>query len=789
MLALSKHLEQQHEIEVCQQQLSFKTFDEFTRWKVTEEDKCNSYYVQQTAPKVYGTTKHLYLYCNRFGSTRFRGKGERHIKVQGSCKAGKTCIANMKIKEDVTGKVIVDYCSTHTGHSIQLCHLPIPDSIKHTISAKLHQGVSVDKILDDIRNDLITKKSIGREHLIQRQDILNLQKEINIHGIRKHANDLASTCAWVEDLKKQEYNPVLLFKPQGEEQNDAMNDIGCDDFILAIQTEFQRDAMLQYGNKAILMDATHGTTQYDFLLISLLVIDDHGEGIPAAWAITNREDTAILVQFLKAVHSQVGDIETAAFMSDCAEQYFNAWQGTFTTTEKTKKLLCTWHVDRAWRKSLNTHVSNTQQQIEIYHQLRVMLEERDQSEFTVRLQQLMSFLNENQKEFYEYFRTQYAVKTNEWATCFRVGTIVNTNMFVESFHRLLKVVYFNSRQNRRVDNLLHTLLRIARNLVYQQLRKVEVGKLTHRRCEINKRHKAAQDFNITSNVRLHKEKNDTWTIESLTNKGKQYTIEKLNVQCSCALKCFECGICIHTYSCTCLDATLHCTICKHVHLLSMSDASTDNSTESQADNDKEFSGKGEHTINTQVESSVDFSTHAYFTDVLNRDGPIQNTIASAFQEVTQLNQEVLALAKECHDDSDINTLKTVQTHLKSARSVMLAAKRHRPLELGCLQPSAKKMAPNALHTKQDRFFSTKKKAGPSRSRIAKPSNNQLQNTKMQMTNTDIQVCGICWKQDDKGKDTEIKWLQCDLCSLWIHATCTKGFRSNTDGKYTCSNCI
>ena len=78
------------------------------------------------------------------------------------------------------------------------------------------------------------------------------------------------------------YDPVLLYKPQGTEQGDDMNDIGRDDFILVIQTEFQRDAMKQFESKAILMDATHGTTQYDFLLISLLVIDDHGEGIPVA---------------------------------------------------------------------------------------------------------------------------------------------------------------------------------------------------------------------------------------------------------------------------------------------------------------------------------------------------------------------------------------------------------------------------------------------------------------------------------------------------------------------------
>ena len=80
--------------------------------------------------------------------------------------------------------------------------------------------MSVDKILDDIGNDLMTNKSIGREHLIQRQDILNLQKEINLHGITKDANYLTSTCAWVEELRQQEYDPVLLFKPQGVEKNE-----------------------------------------------------------------------------------------------------------------------------------------------------------------------------------------------------------------------------------------------------------------------------------------------------------------------------------------------------------------------------------------------------------------------------------------------------------------------------------------------------------------------------------------------------------------------------------------
>ena len=60
------------------------------------------------------------------------------------------------------------------------------------------------------------------------------------------------------------------------------------------------------------------------------------------------------------------------------------------------------------------------------------------------------------------------------------------------------------------------------------------------------------------------------------------------------------------------------------------------------------------------------------------------------------------------NDYDLNTLKTVQTHMKSAQSVMQAAKRHRPSQLESLQPSAKKLAPNVLHEKQVRFVFNKK---------------------------------------------------------------------------------
>ena len=54
----------------------------------------------------------------------------------------------MKVLSDkITGSVTVEYCSTHTGHSVDLAHLPISSEVRHSIASKLYDGVSVDTIL------------------------------------------------------------------------------------------------------------------------------------------------------------------------------------------------------------------------------------------------------------------------------------------------------------------------------------------------------------------------------------------------------------------------------------------------------------------------------------------------------------------------------------------------------------------------------------------------------------------------------------------------------------------
>ena len=53
---------------------------------------------------------------------------------------------------------------------------------------------------------------------------------------------------WVDSMEDQwKDNPVIVFKQQGKEQSGDLNDLSKDDFLVAIQTSFQRDMLKREG--------------------------------------------------------------------------------------------------------------------------------------------------------------------------------------------------------------------------------------------------------------------------------------------------------------------------------------------------------------------------------------------------------------------------------------------------------------------------------------------------------------------------------------------------------------
>ena len=85
-------------------------------------------------------------------------------------------------------------------------------------------------------------------------------------------------------------------------------------------------------------------------------------------------------------------------MSDDAEQYFNAWQGVFGGSD-TRKVICVWHVHRAWRKAIKEYVVLKEDQVTIYHLLCTLIMEREEAKFRTLLQEFLTYIFNNHERF------------------------------------------------------------------------------------------------------------------------------------------------------------------------------------------------------------------------------------------------------------------------------------------------------------------------------------------------------------------------------------------------------
>ena len=295
ILKLESHLKNQHKIALESKELEFDTWKEFCEWKEEEEKSTHSWYVQKCAPQQRQDNKHWYFYCNRAGKYEPRGESQKCIKSQGTSKAVHHCSAYIKATHSITtNKVFVRYNGTHYNHEKQLGHLRIDSQTRNVIASKLQQGVCSQRILDDMR-EITETSAISRKHLITRKDICNIQRQFNIEGIRKHPNDMISVSSWVEEMEVLEYNPVLLFKQQGEMPFEACEGLKPQDFLLVLQTEFQKDMLCANVCKGVCIDTTYKINDYEFNLITIMVLDDFQEGIPVMWALSSREDKVALV--------------------------------------------------------------------------------------------------------------------------------------------------------------------------------------------------------------------------------------------------------------------------------------------------------------------------------------------------------------------------------------------------------------------------------------------------------------------------------------------------------------
>jgi hypothetical protein len=217
----------------------------FDQWKSKFEQETHTSFIRATGKKVVSGKCITYYYCNRSGYFNPTGQNCRGLKSQGTAKINSYCTAAIVlIKSDVCTHLQAKIWSTHHGHSITLGYLRLQRNDRFHIAAKLSQGVTFERILDDIRESI--GDTVNRIHLTTRKDIQNIERAFGLRETKKHQDDATSVSLWVQEMAKSTLNPVLLYKTQGQNEFSECPNLKQEDFMLVLQTPNQKQLLHPY---------------------------------------------------------------------------------------------------------------------------------------------------------------------------------------------------------------------------------------------------------------------------------------------------------------------------------------------------------------------------------------------------------------------------------------------------------------------------------------------------------------------------------------------------------------
>ena len=81
---------------------------------------------------------------------------------------------------------------------------------------------------------MVFKSNVKRKHLVSKQDCYNKRKKLSCNTSR-HADDAISVNILINELQNEDYNPIVIYRPQGAPDPDVP--FSEDQFVLAIQTK------------------------------------------------------------------------------------------------------------------------------------------------------------------------------------------------------------------------------------------------------------------------------------------------------------------------------------------------------------------------------------------------------------------------------------------------------------------------------------------------------------------------------------------------------------------------
>lgn len=557
------HFADVHDVKLETQSLKFPSQAQFLEWKSIVEKEERSRYVKCRGIRKRKTGGTVKYYCHREGSYSSKSVGKRHIKSQGSNKINSCCPAEMKVSISVSGEVEVDFVSTHFGHDFDLSRLHLDKSERQMIAQKLSENIPFDAILNTLCSSVPCDQKFGRIHLLTKKDLQNIARDYKIEGeASRLSNGECNIHSWIRDVEATT-NIVRFFKPSGTFSG-TLPHLQSEDFVLVMANDAQIAALDQYGDHCVCVDNTtyHNKKASDLELTTLFVLNKQ-RGFPAAFLISNRIDNEVLSVFFSVLKQSVGrGVETRVFMSTMSDIYWDAWCSTMP--QPRSRMYSLWHLDVAWRKSLN-RIKAVEKRSQIFKKLRRLVQEKDQSAFCYLVESVKAEFksDDDTRSFGEYFDKLYFRNASLWACCYRDECCsYRANGHLESMHRTIKYLYMRGKKAGRLDRSIGALMRYIRDKLLDRMNVPNIKSVSSM-ASIRERHR--ESLALLDSSLLQTE--NGWSVSC---PPEVYEVAENKKGCTCFVKCQTCNRCIHAFKCTCPDSSVKWNMCVHIHLVALS---------------------------------------------------------------------------------------------------------------------------------------------------------------------------------------------------------------------------
>lgn len=245
-------------------------------------------------------------------------------------------------------------CTTHS-HDVEIRHNLIGRKTKRMLIALLEAGVPKSTILEQYCS-FESYENINQK-IITTLDLRNIERRHVFNGIDRNKSDHENICKLFELSGFRGYSFVDLDHDPSLTPKTILHKLIPNTTKSMIV--YASDEMLHQFQKypvTLFVDGTHGTNKSKYSLISFVVADARGEGVPIMMVIAKTESKEILIPALEILHRLAPEAvaKVKVLVSDMAPSFINAWNHVFPDGN-VRHVKCAWHLQNAWKRELLPH--------------------------------------------------------------------------------------------------------------------------------------------------------------------------------------------------------------------------------------------------------------------------------------------------------------------------------------------------------------------------------------------------------------------------------------------------